>query len=163
GSCPNDRGCAMSRWDERAEAMAERRGRRDGGGGEPANARAVRKALATGHRTLENDLDSLDVLLAFADNPNAPAEQGPPQPGTHQFDLTIEFFGRVAADVRKIREAVGAVDFDPGDKQKFRQGLGDVAKAWELRAQAFAAGDEATRVAALNVAWEREQRARSFK
>jgi hypothetical protein len=125
----------MKHFDRRAEAAAAGgRGRRDKV--PPDLRRAVQRALATGHRTLESDLESLDILWSLTDNPNAPAEQGPPQPGTYSYERGVEFFEKVAADIRKVRDAVSAVDFDPGDKQKFRAALKEAAAAWELRASA---------------------------
>ncbi len=155
----------MKAFDERAEAAAEREGGRgDGGGPSGAEKRAVRRALATGGKKLEDDLSSLDVLLCLnPNNPNAPVEQGPPQPGTRANQEAVDFFGRVAADLRKIRDAVSAVDFDPDDKKKFRAAFKEMAAAWELRGQALASTDPAVTTATLNAAWEHEQRAATSK
>jgi hypothetical protein len=152
----------VKRFDKQAETAAERRrGREDGP--PPAVNRAVQRALATGHRTFEDDLSSLDVLLHLDNNPDSPPEQGPPQPGSHAYEVVIELFGRVARDIRKVRDAVSAVDFDPEDKQKLRAALGEAAAAWDLRAKAFASTDPPTTSATLSAAWAHEARAASYK
>lgn len=151
----------MKKFDERAEAAAERQGKR--GAPPPAVRRAVQRALATGHRKLEDDLSSLDVLLNFADNPDATSVQAPPEVGSHGNDVAVEFFGRVADDIRKVRDAVSAVDFDPDDKQKFRIALKETAAAWDLRAQALAESDPEATGAVLAVAWEHEQKVAKYK
>lgn len=149
----------MKAFDERAEAAAAR----DDDGGRPDNVKAVRRALATSHGKLEDDLASLDVLLHLQDGPNSPSEQGPPQPGSHTFDLAIEFFGRIADDIRKIRTAVSAVDFDPDDKEKFRLALKELAAAFDLRARAFGTADPRAAESLFAQVAEREKQAARYR
>lgn len=153
----------MSPFDERAEAAAERGKDRRNNSIPPNVKRAVQKALATGHRKLEDDLESLDVLWRTRpDNPNAPVEQGPPPPGSYSYDRGVEFFDRVAEDVRKVRDAVSKVDFDADDKQKFRAGLKEIAVAWELRASAARSTDPNALANAVTPIAEREAKASSY-
>ena len=151
----------MRQFDQRAEAAAERAGKRSAP--PPAIRRAVQRALATGHRKLQDDLSSLDVLFNLDEDPNATTVEGPPEIGSHDHDVAVEFFGRVADDIRKVRDAVSAVDFDPDDKQKFRIALKETAAAWDLRARALAESDPEATGAVLAVAWEHEQKAAKYK
>lgn len=128
----------MSRFDERAEATAERPSR---SGPTRQEVRAVRRALATGRGRLRNDLDSIDVLLNLRDSPNTSVESGPPPVGSHSNQEAVRFMGRVADDLRQIRAAVTAVQFDADDKQKLRLALKEMITAWELRAKALATAD----------------------
>jgi hypothetical protein len=102
--------------------------------------RAVRRALSTGHQRLENDLDSIDVLLNLVDGVSS-VESGPPPVDSHSNAEAVRFMGRVADDFRQMRAAVTAVDFDADDKRKFRLALKEMANAWDLRAQALGTAD----------------------
>ena len=126
----------MSRFDERAEATAERR---EGGKKGPSQEeiRRVRRALATGHRTLKDNLSSIDVPLNLVDTPNTSVEFGPPAVGSDSNTQAVRFMRRVADDIRRIRTAVTDVEFDPDDKQKFRLALKEMANSWDLRAEAL--------------------------
>jgi hypothetical protein len=149
----------MSRFDGRAEGAAV--GRRDGGKKDdisPAEVRALKRALGTQHRKLEDDLSSVDVLLHT--NPadeNSPVEQGPPLPGSFTFDRAVEFIGRVADDIRQIRKAVTGVKMDPNHKQDLLEGLYNLAKAWDERAYAFATPEPASSAAKYRTAHEFER------
>ncbi|HYC80991.1 MAG TPA: hypothetical protein VEB65_04355 [Solirubrobacterales bacterium] len=151
----------MSRFDERAEASVER------GPGKKGPSRdeikKVRKALSTNHRRLEDDLTSIDVLLNLAPVQAGNIENGPPPPGTFSNSEAVRFMGRVADDIRQIRSAVSAVDFDAGDKQKFRLALAEMAKAWDLRAEALATPDSAGAEAIGAQVTAAEQRADAAK
>jgi hypothetical protein len=148
----------MSRFDQRAEGAAK--GRRDDAGVPRAEVRALRNALGTNHRKLEDDVESLEVLLSSnPSNPNAPVEQGPPQPGSREFNLAIEFFGRIAADIRTVRRAVAQIDIAQRDKQKLLAGLNELAKAWDQRAIAFGNPDPTAMEAQFTKAQELEGRA----
>jgi len=125
--------------------------------------RAVRRALSTGSRTLENDLSSIDVLLNLVDSPNTSVESGPPPVGSRSNAEAVRFMGRVANDLREIRTAVTAVDFDAADKQKFRVALGEMASAWDLRAQALGTGDVGRAEAILQQVQAAERRADAAK
>ncbi len=152
----------MSRFDERAEATAERQGSRNRGPSR-REIRAVRRALSTGHRRLENDLSSINVLLNLIDSPNTSVESGPPPVGSHSNAQAVRFMGRVADDFRRIRTAVTAVQFDTGDKQKFRLALTEIARAWDLRAKALGTADVTRAGAILGEVKEAERRARVAK
>ena len=152
----------MSRFDERAEAAAER-----GPGGKKGPSQEeigrVRKALATNHRRFEADLTSVDVLLNLAPVQAGNIENGPPPVGTYSNGEAVRFMGRVADDIRQIRSAVSAVDFDPGDKQRFRLALAEMAKAWDLRAEALGSSDNAGAQAILAQVQAAERRADAAK
>lgn len=152
----------MSRFDERAEATAEERA---GGKGRPSRAeiRRVRQALATNHRRFEADLTSIDVLLNLAPSQAGNAENGPPPVGTHSNVEAVRFMGRVADDIRQIRSAVNAVQFDAGDKQKFGVALAEMAKAWDLRAEALGTADHGRAQAILAQVHAAERRADAAK
>ncbi len=147
----------MSLFDERAEGAAQRR-RRDGGNRiPPADVRALKTALGTQHRKLEDDLSSVDVLLhTDPSNPNAPVEQGPPLPGTPSAARAADFIGRVADDIRKVRNAVFNIDIDQKDKRILVTGLFHLASAWDFRAQAVEATDPVKAAAAFKKAHEDE-------
>lgn len=151
----------MSQFDERAEATAERPG--DKGGPSRAEIRRVRRALATSYRTLENNLSSIDVLLNLQGGPNANSENGPPAVGSHDNQIAVTFMGRVADNIRQIRTAVTAVEFDAGDKQKFRLALKEMAAAWDLRAKALGSTDVNRTSALLKQVKEAEQRGNAAK
>lgn len=148
----------MSRFDERAEATAERRPKGKGGPSRE-EIRKVRRALATGNRTLKDNLTSIDVLLNLVDTPNTSVESGPPAVGTYSNTQAVRFMRRVAENIRRIRAAVTDVEFDPDDKQKFRLALKEMAKAWDLRADALAAGDPNRTEAKLRLVNQAERRA----
>ena len=150
----------MSRFDERAEASAERRG---GAGPSRGEIRRVRRALSTGHRQLENDLSSIDVLLNLQVSSNTSVESGPPPVGSHNNQEAVRFMGRVADDIRRIRTAVTAVDFDADDKQKFRLALKEIANAWDLRAKALGTSDVSRAGALLTQVKEAERRSNVAK
>jgi hypothetical protein len=147
----------MSRFDERAEATAERR-QMDKGGPPRAEIRRVRRALTTGHRSLKNNLSSIDVLLNLVDTPNTSVESGPPAVGTYSNTQAVKKMRAVADNIRDIRAAVIDVEFDSDDKQKFRVALGELAKAWDLRADALAAADTRRAEAKLRLVNEAERR-----
>jgi hypothetical protein len=148
----------MSLFDERAEATAERRPRSKKGPSR-AEIRRVRRALATGHRSLRNDLSSIEVLLNLVDTPNTSIESGPPAVGSYSNTQAVKKMRAVADDIRDIRAAVTDVQFDPDHKQKFRVALKELAKAWELRADALASADPKRAAAKLRLAREAERRA----
>ena len=150
----------MSRFDGRAESAAVRR--REGGKKDdisPAEVRALKRALGTQHQKLEDDLFSVDVLLhTNPANENSPVEQGPPLPGSSTtFDRAVEFLGRVADDIRRIRKAVTGVKMDPKHKQDLLEGLYNLAKAWDERAYAFATPEPASSAAKYRTAHEFER------
>jgi hypothetical protein len=152
----------MSRFDERAEATAERR---PGGKKGPSKEeiRRVRRALATGHRTLKNNLTSIDVTINIIDTPNTSIEFGPPPVGSHSNTEAVRFMRRVADDIRRIRNAVTDVEFNPDDKQKFRLALKELAHAWDLRAEALGESDTKRAAAKLRLVHESERRAAGTK
>ena len=71
--------------------------------------------------------------------------------------------GRIADDIRQVRSAVSAVEFDAGDKQKFRLALAEMAKAWDLRAEALGTADNASAQAILAQVQAAEGRADAAK
>jgi len=149
----------MSRFDERAEAAAvdQRRGDQDNGPS-AAEVRVVKRALATQHQKLQDDVSSLEVLLhANPSNPNAPVEQGPPLPGDPSFDLAVKFMGRVADDIRAVQAAVSRIKIDKDDKNVLTEGLHDLAKAWDERKYAFATPEPASSAAKYRTAHEFER------
>ncbi len=143
----------MSRFDERAEGAAVAR-RRDNGDGDSNNftaaeVRALKRALGTQRGRLEDDLSSLEVLLhSDPGNPNAPVEQGPPQPDSPTFKQAVAFYHRVADDIRAIRSAVSRITIDQGHKQDLLEGLYYLAKTWDERGNAFGTGDDPASAAA---------------
>jgi hypothetical protein len=148
----------MSVFDERAEATADRR---SGGKKGPSRQeiRRVRRALATGHRSLKNNLSSIDVLLNLVDTPNTSVDSGPPAVGTYSNTQAVKKMRAVADNIRDIRAAVTDVEFDPDHKQKFRLALKEWARSWELRADALAASDTKRAAAKLKLVDEAERRA----
>jgi hypothetical protein len=153
----------MSRFDQRAEGAAGRRRRDDGGAPEGVSSddrNAVRNALGTGHRKLEDDLSSLEVLLhANPANPNAPVEQGPPVPGDPSFNLAVEFFERVADDLTQIYKATLKLKIDREDKQALTNGVARLANAWGNRRLAFATTNPGKSAASYKLAQQQEKEA----
>lgn len=132
----------MSRFDQRAEGAAARRRRDDGDAPEGVSRddrNAVRNALGTGHKKLEEDLSSLEVLLhSDPSNPNAPVEQGPPVPGDPSFKLAVEFFERVVDDLFQIYKATLMLKINREDKEALANGVARLGNAWNNRRLAFA-------------------------
>jgi hypothetical protein len=153
----------MSRFDERAESTAVAQ-RGDGKGVTAAEVRALKKALGTQHRKLEDDVSSLEVLLhANPANENAPVEQGPPLPGSPTFNLAVEYFRRIADDIRRVRTAVNGIKIDPGHKQDLMEGLYALAKAWDERGYAFSTPEPASSEAKYKTAREFDRDAASAR
>ncbi|MBS1676797.1 MAG: hypothetical protein JST08_05365 [Actinobacteria bacterium] len=151
----------MSRFDQRAEAAAERPGGK--GRASRGEIRRVRQALTINHRRFQDDLSSIDVLLNLAPGQAANIENGPPPVGTYSNAEAVRFMGRVAEDIRQIRTAVTAVQFNDGDKQKFRLALKEMAKAWDLRAEALGTADSVGAQAIIAQVKAAEQRADAAK
>jgi hypothetical protein len=153
----------MSRFDQRAEGAAGGRRRDDGDAPEGvsrADRNAVRKALGTGHRKLEEDLSSLEVLLhSDPSNPNAPVEQGPPVPGDPSFKLAVEFFERVVDDLFAIYQATLKLKIDREDKDAPTKGVARLADGWGNRRLAFATTNPGKSAASYKLAQQQEKEA----
>jgi hypothetical protein len=151
----------MSRFDQRAEGAAARRRRDDGDAPEGVSRddrNAVRNALGTGHKKLEEDLSSLEVLLhSDPSNPNAPVEEGPPVPGDPAFNLAVKFMGKVADDIRAVQQAVTRIRIDENDKSVLIEGLHALGKGWDERAHAFSTPEPVSSAAKYRTAHEFER------
>jgi hypothetical protein len=147
-------------FDERAEASNRPRGH---GGNNPSRKEihAVQAALASRYRQLHADLASLDVFLRL--NGSGDASEGPPQPGSAGHELLIERYEKIAAEIRKVRVAVSNVDFDVGDKEKFRASLKEAALSWDARVKMVRATDSTVIEAALKAIRQHEVKAGSYK
>jgi len=147
-------------FDERAEqASSERRGGGKGGPS-PQQIRAVRKALKSRNHQIEDHLITLDTFLRL--NGSGDPDQGPPEPETFAYEQVVQRFAKVAAEIRKVRDAVSAVDFDADDKQKFRAALGAAAQSWDARARMAGSMDSNVVSATLQSAQERDSQAATF-
>jgi hypothetical protein len=153
----------MNRFDQRAEGAAEGRRRDDGDATEGfsrADRNAVRSALGTGHKKLEDDLSSLEVVLhANPANPNAPVEQGPPVPGDPSFNLAVEFFERVVDDLFQIYKATLKLKIDRQDKEALAGGVARLGNAWGNRRVAFASTDPGKAATSFKLAQKQEKEA----
>jgi hypothetical protein len=125
-------------FDERSEAASQER-RGQGNDPSPQEIRAVQKALTSRTRQLHDSLSSLDVLLHL--DGHGDASDGPPTPGTLGNQRVIERFKRVAAEIRNVRDKVADVDFNAGDKQKFKASLNEAALSWDARARGAQSSD----------------------
>jgi hypothetical protein len=149
----------MKSFDERAEARAERRARPHGGPSQ-REIHAVQVALASRTRQLDADLSTVDVFLRLGGTGDA--EEGPPEANSAASQLLIERFEKVAAQLRKVRDAVTAVDFDAGDKEKLRTSLKEAALSWDARATMAKATEKTAIEAALAAIGQHEARAASY-
>jgi hypothetical protein len=123
----------------------------------PQTIRAVQRALGSRNRQIQDDLSSLDVLLHI--DYTGGEVTGPPAAGTSAGEMVVHYFEDVAAQVRKVRAAVAAVDFDPGDKQRFMVALEEAAKSWDARALMSSTTDPETAAAALKAAEHHDAKA----
>jgi hypothetical protein len=123
--------------------------------------RAVHKALTLRTRQLHDDLSSLDVLLHL--NGHGDASTGPPTPGTLANQRVVERFKRVAASIRKVRDEVAGVDFNAGDKQKFKASLNEAALSWDARARAAQSSNPDVIAAAMQAAERHDAQAATYR
>lgn len=150
----------MKSFDERAEASNRPRGH---GGNNPSRREihAVQVALISRYRQLKADLSSLDVFLRL--NGTGDPSEGPPQPGSAGHQLLIERYEKVANEIRRVRQAVSNVDFNAGDKEKFRASLKEAALSWDARAKLVQATEDNAIEAALQTIQRHEMKAASYK
>ncbi|HEX4305717.1 MAG TPA: hypothetical protein VHZ54_06765 [Solirubrobacterales bacterium] len=106
---------------------------------EPSRAeiKAVRKAVGSRNVHIEDHFISIQTLLHITGN----SSEGPPDPESEGREELISRCEKLASEIRKVRTAVGVVDFDAGAKRDLRAALDAAASGWDARAELFATLD----------------------
>jgi hypothetical protein len=99
--------------------------------------KAVGKALKSRNVHLEDHYISIQTFLHTAGDPS----EGPPDPESDGREELVNRCHLLADEIRNVRAAVGAVNFDADDKRKLRAALAATAKGWDARGEIFGALD----------------------
>ncbi len=131
-------------------------GGRSASGPTKAQARAVRAALRSRNRQLDDDFSSIQVFLGLSGNSS---NDGPPVPGSSSGQLMAQYYGKVANEMRTIAKAVANVKFGADDKNQILAGLSESAKAFDARSKMVSTLDPAAIKNALTTVESHEKAA----
>ncbi len=98
-----------------------------------AEIRAVGKALKSRNVHLEDHYISIQTFLHTGGDPS----EGPPDPESDGREELANRCHLLADEIRNVRAAVGAVNFDAEAKRKLRAALAATAKGWDARGEIF--------------------------
>jgi hypothetical protein len=120
--------------------------------------RAVQGALKSRNVHLEDHFITIQTFLHLTGDPT----EGPPTPESDGRRELVDRCGQLADELRKVREAVGAVNFNPDAKKALRASLAASAKCWDARAEIFGTLDIGRIQRAQKVAEEATDKAAGY-